>query len=68
MIAMSTTSNSIVRENALPGDPPTEWDVNGWGDPTIQGFGHDISINPGETIFFKIKTDSADYRIDIYRM
>ena len=60
--------NDIVRENRLPGDPPTEWDINGWGDPTLQGFGHDISINRGETIFFKIKTDSTDYRIDIYRM
>ena len=58
----------IVRENRLPGHPSTEWDINGWGDPTIQGFGHDISINRGETIFFKIKTDSEDYRIDIYRM
>lgn len=62
------TTNDIVRENRLPGDPPTEWDINGWGDPTIQGFGHDISINRGEAIFFKIKTDSTDYRIDIYRM
>ena len=61
-------ANDIVRENRLPGDPPTEWDINGWGDPTLQGFGHDISINRGETIFFKIKTDSTDYRIDIYRM
>ena len=60
--------NDIVRENRLSGDPPTEWDINGWGDPTIQGFSHDISINRGETIFFKIKTDSIDYRIDIYRM
>ena len=42
--------------------------MNGWGDPSIQGFGHDISIDLGETIFFKIKTDSTDYRIDIYRM
>ena len=62
------TANDIVRENRLPGDPSTEWDINGWGDPTIQGFGHDISINRGEAIFFKIKTDSTDYRIDIYRM
>ena len=60
--------NVIVEENRLPGAPSTEWDVNGWGDPSIQGFGHDISINRGETIQFKIKTDSADYRIDIYRM
>ncbi len=61
-------ANNIVLENCLSGDPATEWDINGWGDPTIQGFGHDISINQGETIFFKIKTDSTDYRIDIYRM
>ena len=60
--------NSIVRENRFPGQPSTEWDINGPGDSTIQGFGHDISINRGETIFFKIKTDSLDYRIDIYRM
>ena len=61
-------ANDIVQENRLPGNPPTEWDINGWGDPSIQGFGHDISINRGETIFFKIRTDSTDYRIDIYRM
>ena len=62
------TRNRIVEENELPGSPSTEWDVNGWGDPSIQGFGHDISIGLGETIFFKIRTDSTDYRIDIYRM
>lgn len=62
------SSNPIVEENRLSGSPSTEWDINGWGDPTIQGFGHDISINRGETIRFKIRTDSTDYRIDIYRM
>ncbi|MFK7800263.1 MAG: N,N-dimethylformamidase beta subunit family domain-containing protein [Anaerolineae bacterium] len=61
-------SNKIIEENKLPGNSPTEWDINGWGDPSIQGFGHDISIDLGETIYFKIKTDSIDYRIDIYRM
>ena len=65
---MTMTRNRIVEENKLPGTPSTEWDVNGWGDPSIQGFGHDISIDLGETIFFKIRTDSTDYRIDIYRM
>ena len=59
---------SIVLENRLTGSPATEWDINGWGDPTIQGFAHDISINRGERIDFKIKTDSDDYRIDIYRL
>ena len=65
---MTMTRNRIVEENKLPGAPSTEWDVNGWGDPSIQGFGHEISIGLGETIHFKIETDSTDYRIDIYRM
>jgi hypothetical protein len=64
----STPANPVVEENRLPGAPSTEWDINGWGDPTIQGFGHDISIDRGETIHFKIATDSTDYRVDIYRM
>ena len=42
---MTMTRNRIVEENKLPGAPSTEWDVNGWGDPSIQGFGHDISID-----------------------
>lgn len=66
--ATADAPNQIVLENRLPGSPSTEWDINGWGDPSIQGFGHDMSINRGETIYFKIKTDSTDYRIDIYRM
>ncbi|MCA9989005.1 MAG: hypothetical protein KDE59_32085 [Anaerolineales bacterium] len=61
-------ANKIVRENLLPGSPSTEWDINGWGDPSIQGFATDISINLGETVAFKIKTDSDNYRIDIYRL
>jgi hypothetical protein len=61
-------ANAIVAENCLAGDPATEWDINGWGDPSIQGFGHDMSILPGETIRFKVLTDSDDYRLDIYRM
>lgn len=64
----SSPSNHIVRENCLPGSPSTEWDVNGDGDPTIQGFTTDISINVGETVFFKVKTPSSKWRIDIYRM
>ena len=61
-------TTDIVAENCLPGDPATEWDINGYGDPSIQGFGTDISVGQGETIEFKIDTDSNDYRIDMYRM
>lgn len=60
--------NRIVAENCRPGNPPTEWDVNGAGDPRIQGFATDISVNVGGTIDFKVRTDSSDYRIDVYRL
>ena len=63
-----TPANEIVAENCLGGHPATEWDINGYGDPSIQGFGTDISVALGESIDFKIDTDSDDYRIDIYRM
>lgn len=59
--------NKIIAENCKPGNPSTEWDVNGAGDPTIQGFSTDISYNLGQTAQFKIRTDSARYRVDIYR-
>jgi N,N-dimethylformamidase beta subunit-like, C-terminal/Domain of unknown function (DUF4082)/Bacterial Ig-like domain/Bacterial Ig domain len=63
-----TAQNPVVRENALPGAPPDEWDIAGAGDPTIQGFASDISVNVGATIDFKIKTDATAYTIDIYRL
>ena len=66
--ACADPPNEIVAENCLEGHPATEWDINGYGDPSIQGFGTDIGINRGATIEFKIDTDSDDYRIDIYRM
>ena len=60
--------NEIVAENCKPGNDSTEWDINGNGDPTIQGFATDISVNKGERVEFKIKTDAGDYRIDVFRM
>ena len=60
--------NPIVCENSKPGNPPSEWDISGAGDPSIQGFAVEISVNQGETVHFKIDTDADDYRLDIYRM
>src|SRR5262249_44390703 len=59
---------AIVAENNLPGNPSSEWDISGAGDLSIQGFATDISVNKGQTVFFKIKTDAAAYTIDIYRL
>eukprot|EP00042_Codosiga_hollandica_P036289 m.275381 g.275381 ORF g.275381 m.275381 type:complete len:798 (-) comp54851_c0_seq7:62-2455(-) len=60
--------NAVVRENCLPGNPQTEWDINAAGDPQLQGFATQMSAQPGETVVFKIDTVSDNYRLDIYRV
>src|SRR5689334_7082790 len=65
---VSCTTNPIACENALQGNPASEWDISGAGDASIQGFATDISVNKGETVHFKINTDATAYTIDIYRI
>jgi hypothetical protein len=68
------TPNPISVENAKTDNLRSDWDINGSGDSSIQGFATDISVNKpdsmgrgGDTIHFKIKTN-ANYRLDIYRL
>ncbi|HET7723852.1 MAG TPA: N,N-dimethylformamidase beta subunit family domain-containing protein, partial [Propionibacteriaceae bacterium] len=68
-------TNKIVTENALAGAPASQWDIQGAGDTTLQGFTTQLSVAPGETVDFKIDdksvtgtTNPAPYRIDIYRL
>jgi hypothetical protein len=58
----------IACENSLPGDPPSDWQVSGSGDQTIQGFATAMSVNVGQTESFKIDTPAASYHIDILRI
>ena len=60
-------SNPIECENSKPGENPSVWDIEGAGDPRIQGFATQMSVQPGETIDFKINSESSPYTIDIYR-
>ncbi|HZU22757.1 MAG TPA: N,N-dimethylformamidase beta subunit family domain-containing protein, partial [Terriglobales bacterium] len=66
----ASPANDIERENCKAGTPQSQWDLNsdGAGDPTIQGFATDISVNVGQTVYFKINTNATAYTIDIYRM
>jgi Domain of unknown function (DUF4082)/Fibronectin type III domain/Bacterial Ig domain len=64
----ASAANPIVCENALPGDPASNWEVEGVGDPTIQGFATSMSVNVGETESFKIKTPASAYHIEILRL
>jgi hypothetical protein len=58
----------IACENSLPGDPPSDWQVSGVGDSTIQGFATSMSVTAGQTISFKINTPARAYHIDILRI
>ncbi len=59
--------NAIVLENLEEGTPESEWMI-GKADASIEGFAAQFTSNHGETVDFKINTDSTDYRIDIYRL
>lgn len=60
--------NPIVQENMLEGNPESEWGIDGAGSDNIEGFATNISVNHGDTVSFKINTDSTHYRVDIYRI
>ena len=64
----SDASNEVVLENQKPGNPESEWGIDGAGSTNIEGFATDISVNRGNTVSFKINTNSNNYRIDIYRL
>ena len=68
-ILSAYSQNPIVTENALAGNPASEWDISGAGSTSLQGFATDISVNKGQRINFKINTSSAfTYTIRIYRL
>jgi Domain of unknown function (DUF4082)/Fibronectin type III domain/Bacterial Ig domain len=64
----ASAPNPIVCENALPGTPPSEWQVKGVGDPTIQGYATSMSVNAGQTESYKINTPASSYHIEILRL
>lgn len=59
--------NPVVCENSKPGTTPQVWDIEGAGDPTIQGFATQMSVDAGDRVAFKIDTDARAYSIDVYR-
>src|SRR5688572_25279006 len=52
-------ASEIVCENSKPGSPASEWDVSGAGDPNIQGFTTDISVDQGQIVDFKIRSTTT---------
>ncbi|MGZ8550726.1 MAG: N,N-dimethylformamidase beta subunit family domain-containing protein, partial [Chitinophagaceae bacterium] len=65
----SIGQNAIVTENALPGNPSSEWSVPDFRDNRIAGFSTKMSLNAGETVRFKINVQGgANYTLKIYRL
>ena len=63
------SQNPIVTENALPGNPISEWGVPDFRDNRIVGFATKMSLNRGQTVRFKISVQSAvSYTLRIYRL
>ncbi len=60
--------NAIVTENQNAGTPSSTWYIPHPGDANIQGFATDMSVQHGDTVHFKVDTDSPAYHIDIYRL
>jgi hypothetical protein len=64
----ATPVSVIACENSKPGTPSSDWSITGAGSPSIQGFATSISVNPGDTVRFKINTPSKAYHFDILRL
>ena len=65
----SLAQNPIATENALPGNPESEWTVPDFRDIRIAGFANKMSLNAGTTVRFKINVQgAASYSIKIYRI
>lgn len=66
---ISFAQNPIATENALPGNPESEWTVPDFRDIRISGFANKMSLNAGSTVRFKINVQgAAAYSIKIYRI
>ncbi len=67
-VELPAATNPVAAENQQPGSPASEWDVEGAGDSTIQGFATDMSTNRGGTVRFKVDTTATTFHVDIYRL
>src|SRR3954454_21128561 len=64
-------TNAVACENSKAGTPPSNWQLSSLGDAgddSIQGFATQMSVQPGDTIGFKIKSDTTNFHIDILRL
>ena len=64
---LQAEDNPILAENQRPGD--IDWNISGIGDPSIQGFATNMSVNHGAPVQFKVDVSPAGpFHLDIYRI
>lgn len=66
-VSQAALDNPIVVENAKPGNPRSEWDVDP-SERSIEGYTTDISYNKGQQVRFKVATDAPEFLVRIYRV
>ncbi len=57
----------IACENTLAGDPASDWQVSGSGDPALQGFATAMSVKANDVVSFKVNATASAYHVDIIR-
>jgi hypothetical protein len=60
-------TNPVACENTKAGADMDSWQIDGAGDPALQGFATQMSVTPGSTVNFKIDAPSG-YHLDILRL
>ena len=58
----------IACENSLTGDPRSDWQVSGAGDPALQGFSTAQSVKVGDVVSLKVSATASAYHVDILRL
>lgn len=67
--AHAACANRVACENALLGDPQSDWLVAGAGDPALQGYAARMSVSAGQFETFKVDDRGAGrYHVDILRL
>lgn len=62
-------TNTIVRENSLPGTHQSHWSLGTAGtNPTIAGYCDAASYLPGQTVNMKVDSTGHAFRAEIYRL
>jgi hypothetical protein len=66
---INPSTNSVVRENSLPGTFNTNWfGGSAAATGTVYGYTDKTSYAPGDTVSFKVDSGNNAFRVEVYRL